>query len=145
VAVRKHTVLLDVLVVTGDRFPILGQPLLLARRGQLRFQRVSGAQITRGSGKAKPAVLVSGPLMAWDLESSADGIVFVTGRAKNEGTLPKADRVRLEEHVAECPYCEEYIAQMRQTIGALGGLPAEPLDPGREAELLEAFLGWRRT
>jgi anti-sigma factor RsiW len=62
-----------------------------------------------------------------------------------EGTLPAADRVRLEEHVAECPYCEEYIAQMRQTIEALGELPADSLAPRRQAELLEAFRGWRRT
>ncbi|HEV3376006.1 MAG TPA: zf-HC2 domain-containing protein [Thermoleophilaceae bacterium] len=62
-----------------------------------------------------------------------------------EGTLPEPDRVRLEEHVAECPYCEEYIAQMRQTIEALGELPATSLDPRREAELLDAFRGWRRA
>jgi anti-sigma factor RsiW len=62
-----------------------------------------------------------------------------------EGTLPDRDRVRLEAHLAECPYCEEYVAQMRQTIEALGERPAEPLDPSREAELLEAFRGWRRT
>jgi anti-sigma factor RsiW len=60
-----------------------------------------------------------------------------------EGKLPEADRVRLEAHLAECPYCEEYIAQMRQTIEALGELPAEPLDPRRERELLDAFRGWR--
>jgi anti-sigma factor RsiW len=60
-----------------------------------------------------------------------------------EGKLPEADRARLEEHVAECPYCEEYIAQMRQTVEALGELPPEAIDPRREAELLEAFRGWR--
>jgi anti-sigma factor RsiW len=60
-----------------------------------------------------------------------------------EGKLPEPDQVRLEAHLAECPYCEEYIAQMRQTIDALGGLPAEALDPRRERELLEAFRGWR--
>jgi anti-sigma factor RsiW len=63
-----------------------------------------------------------------------------------EGKLPDADRVRLEAHLAECPYCEEYIAQMRETIGALGELPrAESLDPRTERELLDAFRGWRRT
>jgi anti-sigma factor RsiW len=62
-----------------------------------------------------------------------------------EGSLAEPDRLRLEAHVAECPYCEEYIAQMRQTIEALGELPAEALDPRREAELLEAFRGWRKA
>jgi anti-sigma factor RsiW len=60
-----------------------------------------------------------------------------------EGRLPDADRLRLDAHLAECRYCEEYIAQMRQTIEALGKLPAETLDPRRESELLEAFRGWR--
>ena len=61
-----------------------------------------------------------------------------------EGKLPERDRARLEAHVAECPYCEEYIAQMRETIEALGELPPESLDAARERELLEAFRGWRR-
>ena len=61
-----------------------------------------------------------------------------------EGKLPERDRARLEAHVAECPYCEEYIAQMRETIEALGELPADSLDDRRERELLEAFRGWRR-
>jgi anti-sigma factor RsiW len=39
-----------------------------------------------------------------------------------ESVLPERERTRLEAHLAECPYCEEYIAQMRQTIYALGEL-----------------------
>ena len=62
-----------------------------------------------------------------------------------EGTLPEEDRARLEAHVAECPYCEEYIAQMRRTVRALGELPAEPIDPAQQERLLQAFRGWRRS
>jgi anti-sigma factor RsiW len=62
-----------------------------------------------------------------------------------EGRLPDPDRVRLEAHVEGCPYCEEYIAQMRRTIDALGELRREAIDPRLEAELLEAFRGWRRA
>ena len=62
-----------------------------------------------------------------------------------EGTLPDADRLRLDAHLEECPYCVEYIVQMRRTIRALGELPDEPIDPGRQDELLEAFRGWRAT
>lgn len=60
-----------------------------------------------------------------------------------EGSLPGHDRMRLQAHLAECPYCEEYIAQMRRTVAALGKLPPEPIDPAREQVLLEAFRGWR--
>jgi len=59
-----------------------------------------------------------------------------------EGAL-RDDRIRLEAHLAECPYCEEYIAQMQRTVAALGELPPEPIDPAREQVLLEAFRGWR--
>jgi anti-sigma factor RsiW len=62
-----------------------------------------------------------------------------------ECTLPDDDQVRLEAHLAECPYCVEYIAQMRQTVQALGRLPAETIDPERQEELLEAFRGWRNA
>ena len=60
-----------------------------------------------------------------------------------EETLPGQDRMRLQAHLAECPYCEEYIAQMRRTVAALGRLPPQPVDPARQEELLDAFRGWR--
>ena len=62
-----------------------------------------------------------------------------------DGALNDADRVRLEAHLQECSYCDEYVAQMRQTIEALGELPSEPLDPSTQDALLRAFRGWRRT
>lgn len=62
-----------------------------------------------------------------------------------EGTLLGHDRKRLEAHLRQCPYCEEYIAQMQQTVAVLGKLPPEPMDPDREQRLLEAFRGWRRA
>ena len=62
-----------------------------------------------------------------------------------DGTLPSQERMRLEAHLTECPYCEEYVAQMRRTVAALGQLPPEPIDPAREQVLLEAFRGWRRA
>jgi anti-sigma factor RsiW len=60
-----------------------------------------------------------------------------------EGTLPEADRQRFEAHLAECPYCVEYLAQFRQTIEASGQLALDSLAPGKREELLEAFRGWR--
>ena len=60
-----------------------------------------------------------------------------------EAALPEPQRERLEAHLVECPYCEEYIAQMRQTIDALGELTLEMISRERQQQLLEAFRGWR--
>ncbi len=60
-----------------------------------------------------------------------------------EGALPEADRLRFEGHIAGCEDCTVYLEQMRQTISLLGHLPATALTPEAEAELLEAFRGWR--
>jgi anti-sigma factor RsiW len=60
-----------------------------------------------------------------------------------EGTLPTAERRRLERHLEECPYCTRYIEQMRQTIEALGKLSGESMAHETRRELLEAFRGWR--
>jgi len=60
-----------------------------------------------------------------------------------EGALPERDRARLEAHLAECPHCEEYVAQMRATVEILSELPAEPVNPARQEQLLAAFRGWR--
>jgi anti-sigma factor RsiW len=60
-----------------------------------------------------------------------------------EGTLPGHERRRFERHLGGCPYCVNYLAQMRQTIQALGELPEESIPPQAREELLEAFRRWR--
>lgn len=49
-------------------------------------KRLTATQITKHNAKA--TTLASGKLTDWDLASSADGTVFITGKAKNKGTLP---------------------------------------------------------
>jgi len=60
-----------------------------------------------------------------------------------DGTLPADARDRFEAHLAECPYCVNYLDQMRATIAALGELEEESLDDETRAGLVEAFRGWR--
>lgn len=60
-----------------------------------------------------------------------------------EGTMAAADRVRFEEHLKLCPYCVEYVEQIRSTISALGKAPEEPPDPHTQARLLDAFRDWK--
>jgi anti-sigma factor RsiW len=60
-----------------------------------------------------------------------------------DGSLPPDDRRRLEAHLDECPYCVNYVIQMKETIDAIGGVSLESLAPERQEEVLEAFRGWR--
>jgi anti-sigma factor RsiW len=60
-----------------------------------------------------------------------------------EGKLAESDRVRFEAHLEECPYCRNYLEQMRETIAALGGLCEDSLAAGTQEQLLEAFRDWR--
>lgn len=60
-----------------------------------------------------------------------------------DARLSIRDARRLEEHLAACPHCSEYLAQLRITIDALGhvevsDLPAEALD-----EFVELYRAWR--
>jgi anti-sigma factor RsiW len=61
-----------------------------------------------------------------------------------EGRLHADDRARFEAHLADCPYCETYLDQMRQTIRVLGQLPEESLSPEARDALLAAFRDWAR-
>lgn len=60
-----------------------------------------------------------------------------------EGALPAEDRHRFERHLAGCPNCTAYMAQMRATIRAAGAVRVEQLAPARREELVALFRGWR--
>lgn len=54
-----------------------------------------------------------------------------------QALLPEMN-ARIEEHLAECPGCDTYYEQVRQTIAALRKLTEAPMLPGtREALLLK--------
>jgi anti-sigma factor RsiW len=61
-----------------------------------------------------------------------------------DGGLSRSDRLRFEAHLAECPHCVAYLAQIRTTITASGRLHEEWLEPDVKDALLQAFRGWRR-
>jgi anti-sigma factor RsiW len=60
-----------------------------------------------------------------------------------EDALSAEDRERFEEHLVFCDGCQNYVAQMRETIVVTGRSPLEPLPAALEAQLLEAFRQWR--
>lgn len=70
-----------------------------------------------------------------------DAVALVTDYL--EGTLAPRQRQLLEQHLAACPHCSTYLAQIRATQAALGtvepdALPRETLDG-----LLELFRSYR--
>ena len=58
-------------------------------------------------------------------------------------TLPDADRRRFDAHLAECPFCTDYLTQMRATIARLGTLDERNLTAETRVGLLAAFSEWR--
>ena len=61
-----------------------------------------------------------------------------------EGQLTPAEGRRFEEHVAICPPCRAFLAQIRATVELIGGLRDEDIPPEMEEHLLAAFRDWRR-
>ncbi|SRR6266567_6450793 len=62
-----------------------------------------------------------------------------------EGALLPEKRAQLEEHVAGCDGCTNYIEQVRLTIGMLRGLAQEPVFPETQEELLQVFRQWKSS
>ena len=60
-----------------------------------------------------------------------------------EGTLSDADRQRFERHLAGCPHCTEYLAQMRETIRLAGRVAPADLTPVMRTELTDLYRQWR--
>ena len=60
-----------------------------------------------------------------------------------EGALSRRARRRFEAHLAGCPHCTEYLAQMRETIRLAGRLEPEDLTPEQRDEFVELYRRWR--
>jgi len=59
-----------------------------------------------------------------------------------DDALSPDDRARFETHLAACDDCAAFVVQFRETIAALGALPAEPPSADTQARLLGVFRGW---
>ena len=60
-----------------------------------------------------------------------------------DDALAPDDRARLEGHLAECPHCAEYLAQLRVTIDALGHVAPEDLSDDALDEFVALYRRWR--
>jgi anti-sigma factor RsiW len=61
-----------------------------------------------------------------------------------EGTLDPATVEAVQRHLAECPDCEVYLAQMRRTIEALGAVGVQSLSEQATEGIVAAFRDLRR-
>jgi anti-sigma factor RsiW len=60
-----------------------------------------------------------------------------------DGRLMPSDLQRLEGHLAGCPHCSEYLAQLRVTIDALGRAEPDDLPDDAIDELVGLYRRWR--
>lgn len=60
-----------------------------------------------------------------------------------ERNLDARSRLRFERHLAACPPCRGFVAQLQKALAVAGSVPSEPLSDGAKAELLEAFRAWK--
>jgi anti-sigma factor RsiW len=70
-------------------------------------------------------------------------VELVTGYL--DGALDETMRLRFEEHLAACPPCREYLAQMRTAVSLAQALSESPLSPTRRDDLMRAFREQRGT
>ncbi len=56
-----------------------------------------------------------------------------------EGALDAPTTAKVEAHLAVCPGCETYLAQLRATVALLGEVSPETLPPDTVAGLVAAF------
>jgi anti-sigma factor RsiW len=60
-----------------------------------------------------------------------------------EGALPAAGRRRFERHLAGCPHCTEYLAQMRATIELAGRITPDDLTPQMQDDFIALYRQWQ--
>ena len=60
-----------------------------------------------------------------------------------DDALAPREQARFERHIAGCPNCTEYLAQMRATIRATGRLRSEDLTPEMRDEFTALYRAWR--
>ena len=60
-----------------------------------------------------------------------------------DGRLDGRDRARLEGHLAACPHCSEYLAQLRVTIDVLGRAEPDALSDAAVDELVGVYRRWQ--
>ena len=61
-----------------------------------------------------------------------------------DGAMPSEQRVAFEKHLAICPPCRGYLAEIRQTVAVAGKLTEDTIPVEARDGMLEAFRSWKR-
>jgi anti-sigma factor RsiW len=69
-------------------------------------------------------------------------VELVTGYL--EGALRPRDRRRFERHLAGCPHCTEYFAQIQATIKITGRITPADLSPQMRADFIDLYRRWQQ-
>ena len=80
--------------------------------------------------------------MATDELACKDFVELVTSYLEHK--LKADDIERFEAHLADCPYCDDYLDQMRETIRLVGRLSEETLPEEVKTDMLSRFRDWTR-
>jgi anti-sigma factor RsiW len=70
-----------------------------------------------------------------------DAVALMTDYLDDQ--LDPKDRERLERHLADCPHCSEYLAQLRVTVHALGHAAPHDLSDEAVEELVSLYRRWQ--
>lgn len=60
-----------------------------------------------------------------------------------DGALGARDATLLERHLADCPHCSEYLAQIEATVVALGRVEPDDLPEEAVDDLVALYRSWR--
>jgi anti-sigma factor RsiW len=60
-----------------------------------------------------------------------------------EGALSRSARRRFERHLAGCPHCTEYLAQIEATIKLAGRVTPGDLTPEMQDDFIDLYRRWR--
>ena len=78
-----------------------------------------------------------------NVEITCKEVVELVTDYLEQALLPEV-QATFEAHVADCPGCDTYIAQVQKTIAMLRKLTEEQMFPGTREELLEMFREWKK-
>jgi anti-sigma factor RsiW len=60
-----------------------------------------------------------------------------------EGALSRSARRRFERHLAGCPHCTEYLAQIKATIQLAGRVTPGDLTPEMQDDFIDLYRRWQ--